>query len=210
MYRKHVKRWLGAFLALVGIICLSWLLIIISIIIFIDDPGPVIFKQKRVGQKKNGELTYFNIYKFRTMCMDTPSNIPTHMLENPDAYITRAGHVLRKLSADELLQLFNILKGDMSICGPRPALWNQNDLIAEREKYGAHDIRPGLTGWAQIHGRDELEIEEKAKLDGYYVEHLSFFLDIKIFLLTILSVFRSDGVVEGGTGTIHRGDSKVK
>lgn len=208
MYQKYVKRWLGAFLALAGIICLSWLLIIISIIIFIDDPGPVVFKQKRVGQKKNGEKTTFFIYKYRTMRMDTPRDTPTHLLENPDAYITRVGHVLRKLSADELLQLFNILKGDMSVCGPRPALWNQDDLIAEREKYGANDIRPGLTGWAQIHGRDELEIEEKAKLDGYYVKHLSFFLDVKIFLLTILSVFRSDGVVEGGTGTIHRRDKK--
>lgn len=210
MYRKYVKRLIGAFLALVGIICLSWLLIIISIIIFIDDPGPVIFKQKRVGQKKNGEATTFFIYKYRTMRMDTPRDVPTHMLENPDAYITRFGRFARLHSIDELPQLFNILKGDMSICGPRPALWNQDDLIAEREKYGANDVRPGLTGWAQIHGRDELEIEEKAKLDGYYVEHLSFFFDIKTILLTVLSVFRSDGVVEGGTGTIHRGDSKVK
>lgn len=210
MYRQYVKRWMGAFFALVGIICLSWLFIIIGIIVYLDDPGPVIFKQKRVGQKKNGELTYFNIYKYRTMRMDTPSNIPTHMLENPERYITRFGRFARLHSIDEIPQLFNILKGDMSIVGCRPSLWNQFDLIEEREKYGANDVRPGLTGWAQIHGRDELEIEEKARLDGYYVKHMSFWLDVKIFFLTCISVFRSDGVVEGGTGTMHRGDSKVK
>lgn len=204
MYRKHIKRWLDAFLALLGIIFLSWLFLILAIAIYIDDPGPIFFKQKRVGQKRDGTQTYFYLWKMRSMRVSTPSSVPTHMLENPDAYITRVGRFIRRTSLDELPQLFNILKGDMHIVAPRAALWNQDDLVAEREKYGANDIRPGLTGWAQIHGRDELEIEEKARLDGYYVEHMSFWLDIKIFFLTCISVFRSDGVVEGGTGALRK------
>lgn len=169
------------------------------IAIKIDSPGPVFFKQKRVGIHKK----YFQILKFRTMRIDTPHDMPTHMLENPDQYITRVGHFLRKTSLDELPQLFNILIGDMAVIGPRPALWNQFDLIEERDKYVANDIRPRLTGWAQIHGRDELEIDTKAKLDGYYVQYMSFWMDVKCFFGTIVSVLRSDGVVEGVTGTIH-------
>jgi O-antigen biosynthesis protein WbqP len=167
------------------------------IAIKIDSKGPVIFTQKRVG--KNRKL--FNIYKFRTMKIDTPKEMPTHLLENPDFFITKVGKFLRKTSLDELPQLFNILKGDMAVIGPRPALWNQDDLIEERDKYGANDIRPGLTGWAQINGRDELEIDYKAQLDGYYVERESFSMDVKCFFGTIVSVFKSDGVLEGGTGS---------
>ena len=189
---------------------MSWLFIIISIAIVIDDPGPVFFKQKRVGQKKNGELSYFYIWKFRSMKMSTPSDIPTHLLENPEVYITRVGRRIRRLSLDELPQLFNIIAGDMHIIAPRPALWNQDELLEERDKYGANDIRPGLTGWAQIHGRDELEIEEKARLDGYYVQNVSFLLDVKIFILTCRSIVRSEGVVEGGTGAIHSGTKAEK
>lgn len=179
-----------------GIVCLSWLYLILIVAIRLDSPGPIFFRQKRVGKNKS----YFQILKFRTMCTDTPHDMPTHLLKDPDQFITRTGHFLRKTSLDELPQLWNILKGDMSVIGPRPALWNQEDLIRERDKYGANDIRPGLTGWAQIHGRDELEIKEKARLDGYYAKHLSFRLDVKCFLMTIGAVLRSDGVVEGGTG----------
>ena len=172
----------------------------VVIVIKLDSPGPVFFKQERVGIHKK----HFYILKFRTMRTDTPKDMPTHLLQNPDQYITKVGKFLRKTSLDELPQLINIVKGEMSIIGPRPALWNQYDLIEEREKYGANDILPGLTGWAQIHGRDELEIPEKAKLDGYYVDNLSFGLDVKCFFGTILSVLRSDGVVEGGTGEMKR------
>ena len=160
----------------------------------------VLFKQKRVGKKKE----YFNILKFRTMLIDTPSDMPTHMLSNPEQYITRAGKFLRRTSLDELPQIINILKGEMAIIGPRPALWNQEDLIAERDKYQANEIKPGLTGWAQINGRDELEIDVKAKLDGDYVKNMSFLFDCKCFLGTITSVLKSDGVVEGGTGELHK------
>ena len=163
-------------------------------------PWSVFFKQKRVGIHQK----HFKILKFRTMRTDTPKDMPTHLLQDPDQYITKVGKFLRKTSLDELPQLINIVKGEMSIIGPRPALWNQYDLIEEREKYGANDILPGLTGWAQIHGRDELDIPEKAKLDGYYVDNLSFGLDVKCFFGTILSVLRSDGVVEGGTGEMKR------
>ena len=158
------------------------------------------FKQKRVGIHKS----YFNILKFRTMYIDTPKEVPTHLLSNPEQYITKVGKFLRKTSLDELPQVFNILKGDMSVIGPRPALWNQYDLIEERDKYGANDIKPGLTGWAQINGRDELEIEVKAKLDGEYVKKMSLWFDIKCFIGTIFSVLKSDGVVEGGTGEINK------
>ena len=167
--------------------------IIISIIIKCESKGPVFFKQKRVGKGKK----HFMIYKFRTMRTDTPKDVPTHMLNNPDLYVTKIGKVLRKTSLDELPQIINILKGDMSIVGPRPALWNQDDLIAERDKYHANDIKPGLTGLAQINGRDELEIPVKAKLDGEYTEKISLWLDIKIFFKTIIKVFKKDGVVEG-------------
>ena len=167
--------------------------IIIAICIKIESKGPVFFKQKRVGKNKK----YFMIYKFRTMRTDTPKDMPTHMLNNPDLYITRVGRILRKTSLDELPQIINIIKGNMSIIGPRPALWNQEDLISERDKYNANDIRPGLTGLAQISGRDELEIPVKAKIDGDYVKNISFLLDVKIFFKTIIKVFESDGVVEG-------------
>ena len=196
MYQNVIKRLLAIVLSLLGLLCLGWLLILLCIAIKIDSPGPVLFKQKRVGKGKS----HFYILKFRTMRIDTPRDMPTHLLANPEQYITRVGKFLRKTSLDELPQLINILKGDMAIIGPRPALWNQFDLIAERDKYGANDIRPGLTGWAQINGRDELEIDVKAKLDGEYVERLSFGFDVKCFLGTIAAVLRSDGVVEGGTG----------
>ena len=204
MYQKYFKRPLSFLLALLGVILLSWLFLILIIAIRLDSPGPVLFKQKRVGKDK----TYFDILKFRTMRIDTPHDVPTHMLEDPDQYITRVGRFLRKTSLDELPQLLNILKGDMDVIGPRPALWNQYDLIAERDKYGANDIRPGLTGWAQIHGRDELEIEEKARLDGWYAAHMSLRLDIRCFFGTIRAVAKSDGVVEGGTGSMPGKNSK--
>lgn len=187
------KRVLDFLLALIGLIVLSPVFLILVIFIKLDSKGPILFKQKRVGIHK----THFEILKFRTMKIDTPKDMPTHMLANPEKYITRVGKFLRKTSLDELPQIINILKGEMSIIGPRPALWNQYDLIAERDKYGANDVLPGLTGWAQVHGRDELEIEEKAKLDGYYVKHLGFKLDVQCFFLTIKSVLKSEGVVEG-------------
>ena len=200
MYRKYIKRILDFVMAILGIICLSWLYIILAIAIKLDSKGPVFFKQKRVGQGK----TYFNILKFRTMRTDTPKDMPTHLLDNPDAFITRTGHFLRKFSLDELPQIFNILGGSMSVIGPRPALWNQYDLIEERDKYGANDVRPGLTGLAQISGRDELPIDVKARLDGEYVEKMSFLFDVKMFFGTILSVIKHDGVVEGGTGELEK------
>lgn len=196
MYTNFLKRIIDFILSLVGIIVLSPLLLILVFAIKVDSKGPVVFTQKRVGKNKK----LFSIYKFRTMKIDTPKEMPTHLLKNPDEFITRVGKFLRKTSLDELPQLFNILKGDMAIIGPRPALWNQEDLIEERDKYGANDIRPGLTGWAQINGRDELEIDIKASLDRYYVERESFWMDVKCFFGTIVSVFKSDGVVEGGTG----------
>ena len=193
MYRYHIKRLLDILLALAGIILLSWLLIAVGIAIKLDSPGPVVFRQKRVGCGKR----HFYIYKFRTMYTGAPMDTPTHLLTDSSKHITRVGRFLRKSSLDELPQLFNILMGHMSVVGPRPALWNQYDLIAERDKYGANDVRPGLTGWAQINGRDELEIGEKARFDGEYVQQLSFGFDVKCFLGTFLAVLRSDGVVEG-------------
>ncbi len=198
MYNRFFKRAIDFALSSIGIVVLSIPMFVIAIIIKITDPGPVLFKQKRVGIHK----TYFQLYKFRSMKMSTPKDCPTHLLENPEQYITSIGKFLRKSSLDELPQLFNIWTGKMSIIGPRPALWNQDDLIAERDKYDANSVRPGLTGWAQINGRDELEIDVKAKLDGEYVHKLSFGFDCKCFFGTILSVLKSDGVVEGGTGEI--------
>ena len=200
MYRNCIKRLLAVVLSLAGILVLGWLFVLLCIAIKLDSPGPVLFRQKRVGLGKS----HFYILKFRTMRTDTPKDMPTHLLANPDQYITKVGKFLRKTSLDELPQLLNILKGDMAVIGPRPALWNQYDLIAERDRYGANDIRPGLTGWAQINGRDELEIPEKARLDGEYVEKLSFGFDVKCFLGTIAAVLRSDGVVEGGTGSMKK------
>ena len=200
MYQNTIKRILAVVLSLAGILLLGWLFVLLSIAIKLDSPGPVLFKQKRVGRGKS----HFYILKFRTMRTDTPKDMPTHLLTDPQQYITRVGRFLRKTSLDELPQLFNILLGHMAIVGPRPALWNQFDLIAERDKYGANDVRPGLTGWAQINGRDELEIHEKARLDGEYVRNLSFAFDLKCFLGTIKVVLCRDGVVEGGTGAIHK------
>ena len=198
MYRNCVKRGLAIVLSLVGILALGWLLILLSIAIKLDSPGPVLFRQKRVGLGKS----HFYILKFRTMRIDTPRDMPTHLLVNPEQYITRVGRFLRKTSLDELPQLFNILAGHMAIVGPRPALWNQFDLIAERDRYGANDLRPGLTGWAQINGRDELEIDVKARYDGEYVQRMSLAFDTRCILGTVTAVLRRDGVVEGGTGTV--------
>ena len=200
MYQKYLKRLLAIVLSSLGILMLGWLLLLLSIAVKLDSPGPVLFRQKRVGLGKS----HFFILKFRTMRIDTPKDMPTHLLASPEQYITRVGRFLRKTSLDELPQLFNILVGDMAIVGPRPALWNQYDLIAERDKYGANDIRPGLTGWAQVNGRDELEIDVKAKLDGEYARNLSFAFDVKCFLYTIKTVLKADGVVEGGTGALQK------
>lgn len=195
-----VKNIIDRILAFIGLIILSPIFLILVIAIKLDSRGSVLFKQKRVGIHKK----YFRILKFRTMRIDTPKDMPTHLLQNPEQYITKVGKFLRKTSLDELPQIINILKGDMAIVGPRPALWNQEDLIAERDKYGANDILPGLTGWAQINGRDELPIEVKAKLDGEYVSRKSFLMDCRCILGTIVSVVKQDGVVEGGTGTLDK------
>ncbi|MEE0776122.1 MAG: sugar transferase [Bacillota bacterium] len=192
-----MKRFLSILCCLCGIALLWWLYLMIILAIKLDSPGKVFFRQKRIGKNKK----HFMILKFRTMRKDTPHDMPTHMLINPDQYITRVGRFLRRTSLDEIPQLFNVLRGDMALVGPRPALWNQYDLIEKRDKYGANDVLPGVTGWAQIHGRDELEIEEKAKLDGYYVKHIGLRMDIRCLFGTILPVLRGEGVVEGGTGT---------
>ena len=205
IYKGYVKRVIDFVLSLCGLIILSPVFLILCIWIKLDSKGPILFKQKRIGINKSN----FNIYKFRTMYVDTPKDMPTHMLADPDQYITKAGHFLRKTSLDELPQIINILKGEMSIIGPRPALWNQDDLIAERDKYQANNVKPGLTGWAQINGRDELEIPVKARLDGEYVKRISFLFDLKCFFGTITSVLKSDGVVEGGTDELHKKDGEV-
>lgn len=199
-----VKNVMDRVLALMGLIILSPIFLILVIAIKVDSRGPILFKQKRVGIHKK----HFNILKFRTMRTDTPKDTPTHLLQNPEQYITKVGKFLRKTSLDELPQIINILKGDMAIVGPRPALWNQYDLIEERDKYGANDIMPGLTGWAQINGRDELEIPVKAKLDGEYVRKMSFGMDMKCIIGTVISVVREEGVVEGGTGTMEKKEEK--
>ena len=195
-----IKKCMDFLIALVALLLFWWVLAILCIAIKLDSPGPIFFKQKRVGLHKE----HFNILKFRTMRIDTPKDMPTHMLSNPDQYITKVGKFLRKSSLDELPQIINILKGEMSIVGPRPALWNQYDLIEERDKYGANDVVPGLTGWAQINGRDELEIPVKAKLDGEYVEKFGLAMDIKCFFGTITAVLSHKGVVEGGTGEMNK------
>ena len=200
MYQKYIKRLIDILLSGCGILVLLPVYAVIALAVKLDDPGPVFFRQKRVGIHK----THFHILKFRTMKMNTPRDMPTHLLENPEQYITRVGKILRKTSLDELPQIFQIFTGKMSIIGPRPALWNQDDLIAERDKYGANDLRPGLTGWAQINGRDELPIDIKARLDGEYVQNISFLFDCKCFFGTIISVLKSDGVVEGGTGQMEK------
>jgi len=201
-----IKRGIDILLSGLGLLLLSPLYLLLIIAIKVDSKGPVLFRQKRVGIGKS----HFYILKFRTMRTDTPKDMPTHLLQNPEQYITKVGKFLRKTSLDELPQIFNILKGDMSIVGPRPALWNQYDLIEERDKYGANDIRPGLTGWAQINGRDELEIPVKARLDGEYVERMGIAMDARCFFGTFLSVLRGDGVVEGGTGSLQQKEKDHK
>ena len=205
MYKKFVKRLIDIILSACAIVVLAPVWLILAVAIKIDDPGPVFFRQKRVGLHKS----HFQILKFRTMKMETPHDTPTHLLENPEQYITRVGRFLRKTSLDELPQLINILAGHMSIVGPRPALWNQFDLIEEREKYGVHQVRPGLTGWAQVNGRDELEIPVKAKLDGEYIEKFGLMMDIRCFFATF-GILNGKGVVEGGTGELHRQEQEKK
>lgn len=200
MYRKFGKRLLDILVSFFVIVGTAPLLLLLAIAIKMDDPGPVFFRQTRVGIHK----THFQILKFRTMKTSTPHDIPTHLLDDPDRYITRVGRLLRKTSWDELPQFFQVFTGKMAIVGPRPALWNQHDLIAERDKYGANDVRPGVTGWAQINGRDELSIPVKAWFDGQYVKKMSFLFDCKCFLITFRSVLRHEGVVEGGTGRMNR------
>lgn len=203
---KKWKRRLDIALAAIGLAVLAPVFLALAVAVKLDSRGPVFFRQKRVGIHKN----HFYILKFRTMRADTPKDVPTHMLENPEQYITKIGKFLRKTSLDELPQIFNILKGDMSVIGPRPALWNQYDLIAEREKYGANDVMPGLTGWAQINGRDELPIAVKARLDGEYVKKMSLAFDVKCFLGTIRSVLQSEGVLEGGTGKLGQTEKQKR
>jgi O-antigen biosynthesis protein WbqP len=192
-YSRYIKRFADIIVSLLGIVLLSPIFLILIIAVKLDSKGPAFFKQKRIGIHKS----YFYMLKFRTMKIDTPHDIPTHLLENPEAYITRVGKFLRKTSLDEIVQVFHILSGKMSIIGPRPALWNQDDLVAERDKYGANDLRPGLTGWAQVNGRDDLPIPVKARFDGEYVKKISFLFDCKCFFLTIFKVIKSEGVTEG-------------
>lgn len=210
MYKHFFKRVIDITLSFMGLVLLSPVFIVLIIAIKVTDPGPAFFTQKRIGKGKS----FFPLHKFRSMKMSTPRDTPTHLLENPEQYITSVGKFLRKSSLDELPQIWDILIGNMSIIGPRPALWNQDDLVAERDKYGANDVKPGLTGWAQINGRDELEIPVKAKLDGDYVARLNagswsgFVMDVKCFFGTLISVAKSDGVVEGGTGELNKKGSK--
>ena len=205
MYTHVIKRIIDILLSFIGMVVLAIPMLLIALIIMIEDKGSPFFVQKRVGINK----THFNLYKFRSMKLSTPHDMPTHMLKDPEQYILKVGKFLRKYSLDELPQLLNILKGDISIIGPRPALWNQFDLIEERDKYGANDIKPGLTGWAQINGRDELEIPVKAKLDGEYAEKIGFLMDIKCFFLTFFKVLKHEGVKEGGTGSINMVSEKL-
>ena len=200
MYKKLVKRLLDIVLSLTGLIVSAIPMAVITLVIKREDPGPAVFKQKRFGIHKS----FFTLYKFRSMKLSTPHDVPTHQLEDPEQYLLKSGKFIRKYSLDELPQLLNIFKGDMSVIGPRPALWNQDDVIEERDKYGANDVKPGLTGWAQINGRDELEIPVKAKLDGEYAQKLSFLFDCRCFFGTFLKVLRHEGVVEGGTGELAK------
>ncbi len=206
MYKTFFKRFLDIFLSLFGIILLSPAFFIIAVAVAIDDPRPILFKQKRVGKNKK----LFKILKFRSMKMSTPHDTPTHMLESPEQYITKVGKFLRHTSLDELPQIFNIFAGQMSIIGPRPALWNQYDLIEERDKYGANNIRPGLSGWAQINGRDTIEIPDKARYDGAYAANVTFAMDWKCFWRTVKAVLKREGVVEGGTGEVKTEEEKVR
>ena len=199
-YEKYIKRGLDVLLSFGGLVVLSPVFLVLAVAIYIDDPGPILFTQKRVGKNKE----FFKLHKFRSMKMSTPHDKPTHMLENPEQYITRVGRFLRGHSLDELPQIWDIFIGNMSVIGPRPGLWNQDLLTAERDKYGANDVRPGLTGWAQINGRDELEIPDKAKLDGVYVEKLSLGMDVKCFLGSVGVFGGDDSVVEGGTGEMAK------
>lgn len=201
-YDRYVKRMIDIILSLGGLIVLSPLFLGLIIAILIDDPGPVFFAQKRVGRNKK----FFKLHKFRSMKMCTPHDVPTHMLDNPDHYITKVGKFIRAHSLDELPQIWDILIGNMSVIGPRPGLWNQDVLTAERDKYGANDVKPGLTGWAQINGRDELEIPDKAKLDGEYVRRESFLFDVKCFFGSVGVFAHDDSVVEGGTGNLEKKD----
>ena len=204
MYKAYYKRLIDIFLSTLGIIVLIPVWIILAAAIKADNPGPIFFRQKRIGRDKSSEKQFFQIFKYRSMKMSTPHDVPTHMLENPEQYITRVGGFLRKTSLDELPQIFNIWLGQMSFIGPRPALWNRDDLYTERAKYGANAVTPGLTGWAQINGRDELEINVKAKLDGEYVKKMSLLFDVRCLIGTIVCVLRSDGIVEGGTGEMNK------
>lgn len=206
MYRNFFKRLFDIVLSSLALIVLAVPLLIFALVVKLDSKGPVLFWQKRVGLHKKT----FMMPKFRSMYIEAPSEIPTHLLNDPNRWITPVGKVYRKLSIDELPQLWSVFIGQMSVVGPRPALWNQDDLIAERDKYGANDVRPGLTGWAQINGRDELEIPVKAKLDGEYVMRMSFFFDCKCFFGTILAVLKHDGVVEGGTGIMEKEIDNLK
>lgn len=216
MYKRIVKRVLDLVLSSIAIVVLALPMLVTAIAIKIDDPGPVLFKQRRVGQKQNGEITYFMILKFRSMKTSTPKDTPTHLLENPERYITRVGRFIRKTSIDELPQIYQVFTSKLSFVGPRPALWSQYDLIEQREKYGANDVKPGITGWAQINGRDELAIEIKAKYDGEYAAALNagklkgFAMDAKCFFKTIVSVLKRDGVVEGATEKMKKETEKQK
>jgi len=203
-YENVVKRMLDVILSFGGLVVLSPVYLVLIIAIVIDDPGPVLFTQKRVGKNKQ----YFKLHKFRSMKMSTPHDVPTHMLENPEQYITKVGKFIRAHSLDELPQIWDIFIGNMSVIGPRPALWNQDLLTAERDKYSANDVKPGLTGWAQINGRDELEIPDKARLDGVYAEKLSFMFDCKCFFGSVHVFKEDDSVVEGGTGEMKKQEEK--
>jgi O-antigen biosynthesis protein WbqP len=216
MYKRVVKRLFDIVLSGIGIIVLAIPMVIIAIAIKIDDPGPVLFRQKRFGRKKDGQITYFNICKFRSMKTSTPCDVPTFMLEDPQQYITRVGRFIRKTSIDELPQIYQVFTSKLSVVGPRPVVLAETELIEEREKYGANEAKPGITGWAQINGRDELSTPEKAKLDGEYVAALNaggfkgFVMDVKCFFGTISSVIRSEGVIEGGTGELKKQEEQQK
>lgn len=199
LYTDIIKPGMDQILSFLGLLLLAPFLLLLSMAIYLDDPGPVLFTQKRLGKDKR----FFKLHKFRTMKMSTPHDVPTHMLEDPESYITRVGKILRKMSLDELPQLWDIFLGNMSLVGPRPGLWNQDILTSERDKYDANEVRPGLTGWAQVNGRDELELAEKAKLDGEYCKQVSLKMDLRCLLMTVINVFKQNGIIEGGTGKLN-------